>query len=46
MAKSLIITTLHITCYVQVEHSAQLERGGCDQDVSLSGDRASALGTQ
>ena len=32
-------------CYVQVERSAQLERRGCDQDVWLSGDEASASGT-
>ena len=33
-------------CYVRVEHSARLERGGCDQDVWLSVDEACASGTQ
>ena len=32
-------------CYVRVEHSARLELTGCDQDVSLIGDGASASGT-
>ena len=33
-------------CYVRVERSARLELRGCDQDISLSGDEASASGTQ
>ena len=33
-------------CYVRVERSAQLERGGCDQDVWLSGYEATASDTQ
>ena len=33
-------------CYVRVERSARLERGGCDQDVWLSGDEVSASDTQ
>ena len=33
-------------CYVRVERSARLERRGCDQDIWLSGDKASASGTQ
>ena len=32
-------------CYVQVERSARLEQEGCDQDVQLIDDGASALGT-
>ena len=27
--------TAHLLCYVRVERSARLERGGCDQDVWL-----------
>ena len=36
----------HNGCYVRVERSAQLEQRGCDQDVWLSDDEASASGTQ
>ena len=36
----------HPTCYVRVECSARLELTGCNQDVSLIGDGASASSTQ
>ena len=38
--------TAHPLCYIRVERSAQLEWRGCDQDVLLSGDEASASGTR
>ena len=34
-----------LQCYVQVEHSAQLEQAGYDQVASLIVDEACALGT-
>ena len=36
----------HECCYIRVEHAARLEWRGCDQDVWLSGDGVSALGTR
>ena len=33
------------SCYVLVERSARLELMGCDQDVSLVGDRVSVSST-
>ena len=41
-----IKTLVHLHgCYVRVECSARLELSGCDQDVLLAGDGASALST-
>ena len=39
------LAVVPVACYVQVEHSARLELMGCDQDILLVGDRASASST-